>query len=146
MDIRKVKKLIELLEEVIDRNVTLPIETFPGSGEFYPMELRWLTDPAYIRPGPEVGYLADVRVFNGTIQVRGYAITDFQGVPWDNIENVGYEVDTPTLEPALQIGENLPTVQGGPTRSPPDEGIPGPPPFPIPGAPRRSPPDNPGDH
>jgi hypothetical protein len=64
--------------------------------------------------------MSDLRVFRGSVQVRGYPVTTFPGVGQDAIEEIGYEVDVTTLEAPLQIGDNLPTVQGAPTRSPPD--------------------------
>ncbi len=111
--------LIELLELVVDRNSTILFEPVPNSGDTCPLELHWITDPSYERQDSE-GLMSDLRVFRGTIEIRGYPVTAFPGVDHDAIQEVGFEVDVTTLEAPLQIGDNLPTTQGAPTRSPPD--------------------------
>lgn len=116
----ELNNLIELLELAVDRNTSFQFECAPGSGDFIPLELRWLTDPSYERPSSDPGLISDLRVFRGTLQVRGYPITEFPGVDQDAIQEVGFEVDVTSLEQAEQIGENLPTTHGAPTRSPPD--------------------------
>lgn len=137
----EMNNLIELLELVVDRNVNVQFECEPGGGDFIPLELSWTTDPFYERPSADPGLRSDLRVFRGTVLLKGLPITDFAEVDRDGISEVGFEVDTVTLEAPEQIGENLPAVQGAPRRSPPDTGVPSPrhPPH---GAPRRSPPDS----
>lgn len=120
--LRELNNLIELAELVIDRNSSIQFECVVGSGEFIPLELHWLRDPSYERQDL-TGLLSDLRVFRGTFELRGYPVTDFPGVDQDAIQEVGYEVDVTTLEAPLQIGDNLPTTQGGPTRSPPDRDV-----------------------
>lgn len=132
--------LIELLEAVIDRNTSFDFECAPG--ETIPLELRWVEDPRYERQPNDPGLISDLRLFRGSVQVRGYPITDLPGVDHDAIDEVGFEVDVTTLEAPQQIGDNLPTVQGAPTRSPPEQDVPSPPKFPQHGAPTRSPPDS----
>ena len=115
----ELNNLIELLELVVDRNTTIQFELEYGSGDTIPLELRWITDPSYERQDLD-GLMSDLRVFRGALQVRGYPVTSFPGVDQDAVEEVGYEVDVTTLEAPLQIGDNLPTTHGAPTRSPPD--------------------------
>jgi len=115
----ELNNLIELLELVIDRNTTIEFEPVPDSGDTCPLELHWVTDPSYERQDLE-GLMSDLRLFRGTFEIRGYPVTAFPGVDQDAIQEVGFEVDVTTLEAPLQIGDNLPTTQGAPTRSPPD--------------------------
>lgn len=117
----ELQNLIEVLELVIDRNVEVPLECNPGDGEFFPLELRWIEDPRVERQSADPGLRSDLRVFRSRIQLRGLPITDFVEVPFDAIKEVGAEVETTQLEAAEQIGDNLPTAQGGPVRSPPDQ-------------------------
>lgn len=125
----ELNNLIELLEVVVDRNVELDFECTPGAGDFIKLELRWVTDPSYERQGNDPGLISDLRVFRGTVQVVGLPLVEIAGVDQDAIQEVGFEVDVTTLEAPQQIGENLPTAQGAPTRSPPDQHVPPPPPF-----------------
>jgi hypothetical protein len=134
----ELNNLIELLEIVVDRNVSFDFECAPG--ETIPLELRWTQDPRYERPPNDPGLISDLRVFRCTVQVRGYPVTALPGVDRDAVQEVGFEVDITTLEAPQQIGDNLPTAQGAPTRSPPDRDVPSPPTFPPHGAPTRSPP------
>lgn len=137
----ELNNLIELLEVVVDRNVSLQFECTPGQGDFITLELRWEVDPRYERQGASPGLISDLRVFRSTVEVVGLPLTEIAGVDRDAIQEVGFEVVDTLLEAPQQIGENLPTRQGGVVRSPPDQHVPSPPSFPPTGGPVRSPPD-----
>jgi len=137
----ELNNLIELLEVVVDRNVSLQFECTPGQGDFIPLELRWEVDPRYERQGASPGLISDLRVFRSTVEVVGLPLTEIAGVDRDAIQEVGSEVVDTLLEAPLQIGENLPTRQGGVVRSPPDQHVPSPPSLPLKGGSVRSPPD-----
>jgi len=135
----ELNNLIELLEVVVDRNVAVQFECTPGAGDFITLELRWASDPSYERQSEDPGMISDLRVFRGTVEIIGLPLTEIAGVDRDAIQEVGFEVVDTLLEAPSQIGENLPTRQGGIVRSPPDKHVPSPPPVTPRG--RRSPPD-----
>lgn len=134
--------LQSLFETVVDRNTKIDFECdpdVPALGTF-PLELHITKSPDYNRVEKYAN--SDLRVFTATIMLKGYPLGTLPGVAQDGVQGVTHEVtELPTLEAPLQIGTDIPAVQGAPTRSPPEQAVPSPPKAPPHGASTRSPPE-----
>lgn len=132
--------LIQLIELVVDRNVDLKLPLDPNdlSKGYLPLEFSFTQDPSYARVQNELH--SDIRTFTGTILLKGYPLNTFIDVENDDVQDFAASVSTISLANAEQTGENNPTTQGAPTRSPPNTST-ALPNLPPQGVTRRSPPD-----
>lgn len=110
-----------LFETVVDRNTKIDFvcdPTDPGAGTI-PLELHIVQSPTYERVEKHAN--SDLRVFTASIVLKGFPLGVLPGVVQDGLSSSTHETtEEPTLAASSQIGENLPTTQGAPTRSPPD--------------------------